>query len=103
VSQKSDTTGGERTHAAALNTGREIGPSIRRAAYGAEADIGDLTQDGTMERRNAPTVAPRNPAALNGSPAAAKVETLAAADTKNRRENARRGVLLVASAIDTVP
>jgi hypothetical protein len=48
-----------------------------------------------MERRNAPTVAPRNPAALNGSPAAAKVETLAAADTKNRRENAPGGVLLV--------
>ncbi|MGF7212104.1 hypothetical protein GGE65_006727 [Skermanella aerolata] len=56
-----------------------------------------------MERRTAPTVAPRNLAALNGSPAAAKVETLAATVAKNRREFAPGGVLLVASAIDTDP
>ena len=60
----------------------------------AEADAG--TADRERMRRSGPTVAPRNPAALNGSPAAAKVETLAAAVAKNRRENAPGGVLLVA-------
>ena len=45
-------------------------------------------------------MAPRNPAARNGPPAAAEVETPAATVAKNRRENAPGGVLLVAVAID---
>ena len=43
---------------------------------------------------------PRNPAARNGPPVAAEVETPAATVAKNRRENAPGGVLLVAVAID---
>jgi hypothetical protein len=61
------------------------------------------TQDWTMARWSGPTVALRNPAARNGPPAAAKVETLAATVAKNGRENAPGVVLLLTSAIDTVP
>jgi hypothetical protein len=59
------------------------------------------TQSGTIDPRDAPTVALRNPAALIGPPAAAKAETLAAAVAKKRRENAPGVVLSLASAIDT--
>jgi hypothetical protein len=40
--------------------------------------------------------------AQDGCPAAAPVETGAAADTKNRRENTRDGVLKVTLAIDAI-
>jgi hypothetical protein len=56
-----------------------------------------------MEPWGAPTVALRNPAARNGPPAAAEVETPAATVAKKRRENAPGVVLLLTSAIDTIP
>ena len=60
------------------------------------------TQEGAIKPKKRFSRTARASKAQNGSPAAAPVETGAAADTKNRRENTPGGVLKVALAIDAI-
>jgi hypothetical protein len=58
------------------------------------------TQEGAIKPKKRFSRTARISKAQNGSSAAAPVETSAAADTKNRRENTPGGVLKVTLAID---
>jgi hypothetical protein len=60
------------------------------------------TQEGAIKPKKRFSRTARASKARNGSPAAAPVETGAAADTKNRRENTPGGVLKVTLAIDAI-
>jgi hypothetical protein len=60
------------------------------------------TQDGAITPEEGVIGTAQAHSARNGSPAAAPVETSAAADTKNRRENTPGGVLKVTLAIDAI-
>jgi len=60
------------------------------------------TQEGVIKPKKRFSRTARALKARNGSPAAAPVETGAAADTKKRRENTPGGVLKVTLAIDAI-